>query len=107
MRIDIGQLEFIDSKLRNICTELERDTGLEFTITSIYRIGDPRNHGQLPVRAIDLRMRNKLIGQEVVNYVNSNWQYDFERSSKPCAIIHGKGSNQHIHIQTHPNTRDK
>lgn len=104
MKIDIKQLEFIDSKLRKLLVWLE-STGLEFTITSLYRVGDSGVHGQLPVRGADLRMRNRRIGAEIVDYINEHWQYDYTRAEMKCAIIHGKDSNQHIHIQVHGNTK--
>ena len=79
MKIDIGQLEFIDVNLRRIVDDLEEQTGLEFTITSIYRIGDPGVHGSLPVRGVDLRMRHQIIGQEISFLINTRWQYDPSR----------------------------
>ena len=104
MRIDIRQLEFIDKTLRDILVWLEKDTGLEFTITSIYRIGDAGVHGTLPVRGVDLRMRSQAIGLEIINKINSVWAYDPSRIGLKCAVLHGKGSNLHIHLQTHPRT---
>lgn len=53
MKADIHQLMFIDKMLRSIVTTTEGFFGVEFTITSIYRIDDPGVHGQLPVRGID------------------------------------------------------
>jgi len=58
MKINIGQLEFIDKTLRHILVELEHQVGVEFIITSLYRIGDNGVHGTLPLRGIDLRSRN-------------------------------------------------
>ena len=48
MRIDVSQLEFIDKNLRLILLDIEKSTGVEFTITSLYRIGDVGVHGSLP-----------------------------------------------------------
>lgn len=105
MRIDIGQLEFIDRNLRKIVTELESKTGLEFTVTSLYRMKDTGVHGVLPLRGIDLRMRDIDVGKAIEKLVNTLWQYDTERPDKTCALLHGEGSNLHLHIQTHPNTK--
>ena len=104
MKIDIGQLEFIDKTARAIVTDLETETGLEFTVTSLYRIGDGGVHGALPVRGVDLRMRNFIIGRSIVALVNSRWRYDPQRINMVCAVLHGEDSHMHIHIQSHPNT---
>ena len=106
MKIDIGQLEFIDQTLRNILAWVEKETGAEFTITSLYRIGDKGVHGTLPVRGCDLRMRNQMVGEKLEKLVNLNWLYDFNRHEKSCAYLHGKESNLHLHIQSHPNTQE-
>jgi len=105
MKIDIKQLNFIDQNLRNILVWVEESTGLEFTITSIYRPGDSGVHGTMPVRGIDLRMRSPEIGREVIDLINERWMYDPLRSSMKCAILHGEKSNLHIHVQVHPKTR--
>lgn len=104
MRIDIKQLKFIDKTLRNICVWLEKETGLEFTITSLYRIDDPGVHGTLPLRAVDLRIRDQTLGKVIKGMVNCEWIYDPTRPRKKCAVAHGKGRNYHIHLQSHPNT---
>ena len=104
MRIDIAQLEYIDKTLRDLLVWLEADTGLEFTITSQYRMDDDGVHGALPLRGTDLRMRSLEHGESIVRLINSKWIYDPKRLAFRCAILHGKGSNLHIHLQTHPNT---
>jgi hypothetical protein len=104
MKIDIAQLEFIDKKLRRLLLWLEDSTGLEFTITSQYRENDKGVHGQIPLRGIDLRMRDELIGERVRDCVNINWFYDPKRPDKKCAVLHGEGANLHLHIQVHANT---
>ena len=104
MRIDCEQLEFIDHNLRKILSFVESSTGLEFTITSLFRIGDPGVHGELPVRGCDLRIRNKEIGLKLEMAVNQAWEYDADRPQKMCAILHGDGMSLHLHLQTHPNT---
>ena len=104
MRIDIQQLEYIDATLRKILVWIETSTGQEFTITSQYRIGDDGVHGTIPLRGTDLRMRNKSLGRGIVSWIYSRWKYNPADPDKQCAILHGEGSNMHIHIQTHPNT---
>ena len=102
--IDIKQLEFIDPQLRKIVVWLEKITGMTFTITSLYRIGDGGVHGRLPVRGIDLRCRNRVVGEGIETLVNACWIYDPQRTVHNCALLHGKGANLHLHLQTHPNT---
>jgi hypothetical protein len=106
MRVKIAQLQFIHKKLRKIIAFLEA-TGLEFTITSLYRPNDPGVHGTIPLRAIDLRMRDKSIGKVIEKKINETWEYDYIRPDKQCAVLHGKGSNLHLHIQAHNNTKEK
>jgi hypothetical protein len=104
MKIDIKQLEFIDPTLRKILTDLEKETGLEYTITSLYRIGDNGVHGTLPLRGCDLRMRNWETGTAVARTINDKWEYNYDAPHKLCALLHGTGSNLHLHVQVHPNT---
>ena len=104
MRIDYEQLEFIDPTLRKLVRSVEDETGFEFTITSLYRIGDNGNHGQLPLRAMDLRCRNVTVGAPIEKWINEHWIYDPQRSTKKCCLVHGAGSNLHFHLQVHPNT---
>lgn len=104
MKIDIWQLEFIDKTLRDILVWVESQTGMEFTITSLYRMNDNGVHGQLPLRGTDLRCRDITVGEEVESLINRAWVYDHNRPVKTCAFLHGSGSNLHLHIQTHPNT---
>ena len=104
MKIDIKQLEFIDARLRTMVTELEAELGVEFTITSLYRINDNGVHGQLPLRGLDLRCRNAELGKFVEDYVNSRWQYDPSRPSMQCCMCHTVGRGLHLHLQVHANT---
>ena len=104
MKIDIKQLEFIDVNLRAILTDIEKITGVEFTITSLYRIDDDGVHGTLPLRGTDLRMRSRPFGEVVELYVNSKWKYDSQRPTMKCAILHGDGANLHLHIQVSDTT---
>lgn len=104
MDIDLGQLEFIRPKLRAIALYLEERTGLTLTVTSLYRINDTGVHGATPLRGIDFRMRSPLIGEAFENMVNCRWVYDPDRPEKQCAVLHGRGSNLHLHVQVHDNT---
>ena len=104
MRIDYQQLEFIHPILRELVQDVEDATGFEFTITSLYRIGDNGNHGQLPLRAMDLRCRNAVLGAAIEKWINVNWTYDYNRPEMKCCLMHGKGANLHFHLQVHPNT---
>ncbi len=66
-------------------------------------------HGEIPVRAVDIRewAYPKHLAQEIEDDVNSKWIYDPNRPHKSCAWIHEnrKTKGFHFHIQTHPNTR--
>lgn len=108
MRIDLGQLEFIDSKLREIALDVEKAFGVEFTVTSLYRMGGNGVHSQLPLRGLDLRCRNDHLGASVEDYVNDRWEYN-GTSGKNCCLYHHnrRGGGKHIHLQVHPNTREK
>ena len=105
MRIDIAQLEYIHPTLRRILTWIETKTGLEFTITSLYRMEGSGVHTTLPLRGTDLRMRNQCVGEEVADLINGYWMYDFDRPELKCCVLHGEGSNLHLHVQVHPNTK--
>lgn len=105
MRADIGQMEFIDPQLRKMALWIEEKTGFKFTLTSIYRPGDEGVHGTKPVRGVDLRCRSSEIGIAIEAYINKFWIYDHERPGKKCCYLHGDGSNLHLHLQVHPNTK--
>jgi len=78
----------------------------ETVITSAYREGFGV-HGAIPCRGIDVRSWVFRRPQEVVDDINTHWEYDFERPEKVCAIFHDAGSGSHIHLQVHPNTKVK
>ena len=105
MRIALDQLEFIDPILREMANSLETVYGVEFTITSIYRIGDNGVHGQLPVRGLDLRCWNDSLGMMIEEDLNSVYLYDPNRHSKKVCIYHDTGRGAHLHLQVHANTR--
>ena len=104
MRIDIGQLEFIDKRLRTIALAIEAQFSVEFTITSLYRIDDSGVHGQLPLRGIDLRCSDLHLGALIRDYVNTHWAYDPDREHKQCAVFGDPQHLDHVHLQTHPDT---
>jgi len=104
MKADIGQMEFIDPMLRKMAEWIEEETGLEFTLTSIFRMNDSGVHGALPVRGIDLRCRSSEVGVSVESLINKFWKYDPKRPNKKCCFLHGHDSNLHFHLQVHPNT---
>jgi len=106
MKIDLGQLEFIEPNLRMMALEIEKRFG-EKTVTSLYRIGDKGVHGSLPLRGIDLRCRTVRHGEEVMKFVDERWTYDFTRPLMKCCIYHDAGQGSHLHLQVHPNTRRK
>ena len=75
-------------------------------VTSGYRPSDKGTHGTTPLRAIDLRCRDSVIGNHIAKWVNKRWQYDPDRPKMNCAICHDSGSGKglHLHLQVHPNT---
>ena len=109
MKIDIGQLEFIDKKLRHILTETEKHFDHEFTITSLYRIADSGVHGTLPLRGTDWRDESEELSLKVREYINNRWTYDTSRPHLDCCMYHNNrgGGGKHLHIQVHPGTIEK
>ena len=107
MRIDLGQLEFIEPKLRGMALDVEAHFDVEFTITSLYRINDNGVHGALPLRGLDLRCREPGFGKLIEKYVNTKWIYDPARTQMKCCMFHDIGQGAHIHLQVHPQTRKR
>lgn len=107
MHIDTDQLYFLDRKLRKLVAWLESRTGLQYTITSLFRIDDTGPHGTMPVRAVDLRCRNDQVGHALEFFVNSEWEYDPKRPEMQCAIYHDVGKGEHLHLQVHTNTKKR
>lgn len=103
MKIDLGSLEFIDERLREIALAVEERFG-EKVITSLYRIGDKGVHGCLPLRGLDLRCLTRPHGEEVERWVNKRWMYDPRREGKKCCLFHTSGEGYHLHLQVHPRT---
>ena len=104
MRTDYKQLEYLHPKLRELLEWLEDTTGIEFTETSSYRVGEGSVHNTLPCRGYDWRCRNKGIGEAICYHVNIHWDYDPDRPDKMCCVLHGKGNNLHLHLQVHDKT---
>ena len=105
MKADYQQYMFWHPKLRELVEWLETTTGVEFTATSMYRIGDTGVHGTLPLRAVDLRMHNEKLGRAIEEIINEDWQYNQEEWKLKCCLYHNAGSGMHLHLQVHPNTR--
>lgn len=105
-KIDTEQLEFIDYRLRKIMDQVEERFGPQ-VITSLYRIRDLGVHGTLPLRGIDLRSHKKEVDDVIVRFVNERWTYDPNRPLRDAAMAHDTGRGYHIHLQTHPNTKER
>ncbi len=103
MRIDLAQLEFIDRTLRKMVLATEAEFG-DFTITSLYRIGDPGVHGQLPLRGIDIRCKDDKRGKKIAKWVNGRYEYDPRRPWMVCCMYHNTGLGSHLHFQSHERT---
>jgi hypothetical protein len=104
MNISISNLKFINKTLRELAEWVEVETGVAFTITSLFRIEDSGVHGTMPLRGIDLRMRDATIGKAVETLINEYWVYDYKRPRLKCALFHDAGTGLHLHLQTHKNT---
>lgn len=74
------------------------------TITSAYRPDDNGVHGTMPIRGLDFRCRDPIIGKKLEEYINERWIYDPDRSDKNVALFHDIGKGAHLHVQVHPNT---
>lgn len=74
-------------------------------ITSGFRREDAGVHGQNPLRGLDLRSRIYSDPNRLCRLVNDRWEYDGKRPEKVCALLHGIGLNEHIHLQVHLGTR--
>lgn len=74
--------------------------------TSGFRMHDKGVHGTKPCRAVDLRCHDETIGYYMEKAVNNTWEYDYRRPHKGCALYHKvEGSEWHLHLQVHTNTR--
>lgn len=93
----------LDPKLQEIAEWAKDNWGLDI-ITSGYRPGDTGVHGQQPVRGLDLRCRDRQVGEMVEALINSKWKYDPNRPNMNCCLFHDIGQGIHLHLQVHPNT---
>jgi hypothetical protein len=93
--------------LRDIIDYIAETYGL--VITETYRKKRHLNdlHGEVPVRAYDIRTwcYSDKLALEIMHNVNQQWSYDPSRPDMECFIIHDSGHGRHAHIQVHPNTR--
>lgn len=106
MKIDIGQLDYYDAKLKTLLSWIEEATGVEFTITSQWRKDDTGVHGTTPLRGTDCRCWLDEMGEAIERHVNANWTYDPDRPNLKCCMYHSNrgGAGNHLHFQVHPNT---
>jgi hypothetical protein len=82
------------------------DKDRPLVITSGYRAGDPGVHGTRPLcRGIDIRSWVFDNPQAIVDEINTHFEYDPDRPEKKCALLHDTGSGEHIHLQSHPRTK--
>ena len=66
--------------------------------------GDVHAYG----RGIDLRVRvyeSLEKAEQIRDWINKKWEYDFKRPRLQVAIIHNSGNGIHFHIQCSTNTR--
>lgn len=96
-----------DETLIDILLYLELLYPNRVLITCGHRPGDHGVHGQIPCRGIDIRSRVFSKPAKIAQIINERWKYDYARPEKQVAILHGEGYNEHLHIQTHPNTLRK
>lgn len=102
--IDLNNLDFIDHRLKLVVNDLIQMVGA-IVITSLYRPEDSGIHNSIPLRALDARCRNNVIGKALEDEINHKWIYDPQRPQFKVAIYHNKGKGYHLHIQVHPRTR--
>jgi len=82
----------------------------KIVITGGYRPKQHRNdlHGQIPVRAIDIRSWIYLKPQKLADKINFAWIYDSTRPNMKVAIYHKiKNGAWHLHIQVCARTRQR
>lgn len=72
---------------------------IEPVITSLFREGDKGVHGDW--RGADFRSHDLTNKQatELVEWINSIFIYDPARPELKTALLHGEGTNEHIHVQ--------
>ena len=94
--------------LITISCEIAQEFGI--FITEAWR--KPKHPGDIhstkPGRALDLRVRvygSLEQAENIKDWINQKWQYDFERPEMKVAIIHDVGGGKHFHVQVSQATR--
>jgi hypothetical protein len=87
--------------LRWLCNQVP-----EIMITESFRKKRHPNdlHGEIPVRAVDLRSSIYVRPDMLAEKINKHWQYDPDRPNMKVAVLHDSGEGMHFHIQVHPKT---
>ena len=80
---------------------------ISVTITSAFRNGDAGVHGY--GRGLDFRSRNMSEDEinTIVKVINDKWVYDPKRPEMVVLMNHDIGKGMHLHLQTHPNTKER
>ena len=97
MKIDIKQLEFIHTTLRDVLRWVEVETGIEFTIDDV-------RHG-LPLRRICLSISDGTAGIQIEKFINDHWSYDPTRPNLKCCSLEGSGFGIYLSVRTNSRTR--
>jgi hypothetical protein len=95
-----------DRKLIRLVRWIVKEFGV-LTVTSGYREGDSGVHGAKICRGLDIRSYVFIDPQAVCDKINVHWEYDYKRPELMCAIVHNVGIGRHIHLQVHPNTKER
>jgi len=102
--LDLYHLNFIDQRLKLVMNDIIGMLGTVY-ITSLYRPEDEGIHNTIPLRALDIRCRDGLIGGALEKAVNKKWIYDPQRPQMKVCWFHDSGRGIHLHIQVHSRTR--
>ena len=97
-----------DETLISILTWIDNEFPGRIIITCGYRPGDPKCHGTIPCRAVDIRSWIFKKPELRMNYINHVWQYDYKRPTMKVCVYHESkpgADDWHFHLQSHPNTR--
>lgn len=81
-----------------------RAFGIVPVLSSTFREGSAGVHGVF--RGIDFRTWQLTMSQinDILNKINSKYQYDGNRPNMAVLIYHDTGRGPHLHLQSHPNT---
>ena len=103
--VDINQISFFHSILREILVDIYREYGPQ-VITSLYRTGENETiHKTIPLRAVDIGVLSGDLGKHIEDYLNRTWIYNPGRPERRVAIWHDVGKGLHLHIQVNEKTR--